>query len=84
MNANSRLLAIKPRSLLPIAAIVLASAIFVADTLTDLEIAVSVFYTAVVLIAVRFCSRRDVIFVGMRTPGDCDHLFQLIATRRSD
>ena len=65
MNASPRLLVVKPRPLLPIAAIVLASAIFVVDTLTDLEIAVPVFYTAVILIAVRFCSRREVIFVGI-------------------
>jgi len=65
MNASPRLLVVKPRPLLPIAAIVLASAIFVVDTLTDLEIAVPVFYTAVILIAVRFCSRRGVVFVGL-------------------
>ena len=52
-------------SLLPAAAIALAAGIFVADTITDLEIAVPVFYTAVVLMAVRFCKKRGVILVGV-------------------
>jgi signal transduction histidine kinase len=52
-------------SLLPTAAILLAAAIFVVDTITDLEIAVPVFYTAVILISVRFCTRRGVVFVGL-------------------
>ena len=65
MKATPRLPSVKPSSLLPIAAIVLTAAIFVADTITDLEIAVPVFYTAVILISVRFCSRRGVVFVGL-------------------
>jgi len=44
--------------LLPILTAILAAGIFAADTLTNLEIAVPVFYVAVVLIAVRFCDRR--------------------------
>ncbi|HVT29771.1 MAG TPA: ATP-binding protein [Lacipirellulaceae bacterium] len=55
---------VRPSSLLPIAAVVLAAAIFVADTLTNLEIAMAVFYTAVILISVRFCSKRGMVFVG--------------------
>jgi signal transduction histidine kinase len=51
-------------SLLPVAAIVLAAGIFVADTITDLEIAFPAFYTVVVLLAVRFCKKRGVILVG--------------------
>jgi|SRR5580704_7023560 C4-dicarboxylate-specific signal transduction histidine kinase len=51
-------------SLLPVAAIALTAAIFVFDTITDLEIAVPVFYTAVILISVRFCNRRGVVLVG--------------------
>jgi len=51
--------------LLPLMAIVLVAAIFVADTITDLEIAVPVFYTAVILISVRFCSRRGLVLVGL-------------------
>lgn len=52
-------------SLLPLAAITLAATIFVVDTLTDLEIAVAVFYTAVVLMSVGFSSRRGVALVGL-------------------
>jgi C4-dicarboxylate-specific signal transduction histidine kinase len=55
----------KPSSLLPILAIVLAATIFTADTITNLEIAVPVFYTAVILISIRFCSRRGVVFVAL-------------------
>jgi len=65
MKVTPRLPAIKSSSLLPLAAIVLVAAIFVADTVTDLEIAVPVFYTAVILISVRFCTRRGVVFVGL-------------------
>ena len=42
----------------------LAAAIFVADTIADLEIAIPAFYTAVVLLSVRFCKPRGVILVG--------------------
>ncbi len=42
----------------------LAGAIFIADTLTDLEIAVGVLYVAVVLISVRFGRPRAVMLVG--------------------
>jgi hypothetical protein len=41
-----------------------AAAIFVADTIADLEIAIPAFYTAVVLLSVRFCKPRGVILVG--------------------
>ena len=50
--------------LLPIVTAVLAAGIFAADTATNLEIAVPVFYVAVVLIAVRFLDRRGVILVA--------------------
>jgi signal transduction histidine kinase len=56
---------ITTQSLLPFAAITLAAAIFVTDTLTNLELAVPAFYTAVVLMSVRFCKRRGVILVGL-------------------
>lgn len=49
---------------LPILTIVLAAAIFVADTATNLEIAVPVLYVVVVLISVRFCEMRGVILVA--------------------
>jgi signal transduction histidine kinase len=50
---------------LPFSAIVLAAVIFVADTVTDLEIAFPAFYTVIVLIAVRFCKKRGVVLVGV-------------------
>jgi signal transduction histidine kinase len=50
--------------LLPFVTIALAAGIFIADTITDLAIAFPAFYTAVVLLAVRFCKRRGVIFAG--------------------
>jgi C4-dicarboxylate-specific signal transduction histidine kinase len=50
--------------LLPAATTALAAAIFVADTIADLEIAIPAFYTAVVLLSVRFCKPRGVILVG--------------------
>jgi C4-dicarboxylate-specific signal transduction histidine kinase len=63
MKLTPSLAALMSSSLLPLATIALAAAIFVADTITDLEIAVPVFYTAVILLSVRFCSRRGVILV---------------------
>src|SRR5262249_2184281 len=51
-------------SLFPIIAFFLTVAIFVADTITKLEIAFPAFYTAVVLLSVRFCKKRGVILVG--------------------
>ncbi len=50
--------------LLPAVTVALAAAIFVADTLADLEIAFPAFYTVVVLMSVRFCKKRGVILVG--------------------
>jgi signal transduction histidine kinase len=50
---------------LPFSAIVLAAVIFVADTVTDLEIAFPAFYTVIVLFAVRFCKKRGVVLVGV-------------------
>ncbi len=42
----------------------LAVAVFVADTVTEHEIAVAVLYVAVVLIAVRVLRRREILLVG--------------------
>ena len=42
----------------------LTVAIFVLDTITDLEIAVAVLYVAVVLMSVRFCAKRGVVMVA--------------------
>jgi len=50
---------------LPFSGIVLAAVIFIADTVTDLEIAFPAFYTVIVLIAVRFCKKRGVVLVGV-------------------
>jgi len=52
-----------------IAAMALAGLIFVADTITDLEIAFPVFYTAVVLVTARFCTKYQVLFVGLGCVG---------------
>ena len=50
--------------LLPAATAALAAAIFIADTVTDLEIAFPAFYTVVVLMSVRFCKPRGIVIVG--------------------
>jgi signal transduction histidine kinase len=52
-------------SFLAAVAVVLTIGIFIADTVTELEIAFPAFYTAVVLMAVRFCEKRGVILVGV-------------------
>lgn len=51
--------------ILPGFAVALTVGIFIADTITKLEIAFPAFYTAVVLLSVRFCEKRGVIFVGV-------------------
>ena len=45
--------------------VLIAAAIFVADTITQLEIAVAVLYVAVILIAVRVFERRGVLIVAL-------------------
>jgi len=57
--------AVNTASVLPVVTIALTAGIFVADTISDLEIAFPAFYTAVVLLAVRFCNKRGVIRVGL-------------------
>ena len=52
------------RPLLPALLVLLAAAIFLADTITNLEIAVAVFYVAIVLIAVRYLDQRGVAMVA--------------------
>ena len=47
------------------AGVLIAAVIFVADTITRLEIAVAVLYVAVVLIAVRVLERRGVLLVAL-------------------
>jgi signal transduction histidine kinase len=48
-----------------IAAALIAAAIFIADTLTRLEVAVAVLYVAVILIAIRVFERRGVLIVAL-------------------
>jgi two-component system sensor histidine kinase KdpD len=50
---------------LPIVTIALTVVIFAADTFTETDIAVAVLYVAVVLLSVRFCQSRGVIFVSL-------------------
>jgi C4-dicarboxylate-specific signal transduction histidine kinase len=52
------------RPLLPALLVLLAAAIFLADTITNLEIAVAVFYVAIILISVRYLDRRRVAMVA--------------------
>lgn len=56
--------ALSTSSALPAATAALAAAIFIADTLTRLEIAVGVLHVAVVLMSVGFCRRRGVMLVS--------------------
>ena len=51
-------------STLPILTVTLAAAIFIADTVTKLEIAAAVLYVAVVLMTARFCTRRGVVLIA--------------------
>ena len=54
----------KTSIVLPVLTVLLAAAIFAADTITNLDIAVPVLYVAVVLLSVRFCETRGVILVA--------------------
>ncbi|UVK52092.1 two-component sensor histidine kinase [Mesorhizobium sp. AR02] len=64
MSGRSSLPLLGRRPLLPALLVLLAAAIFLADTITNLEIAVAVFYVAIVLIAVRYLDRRGVAMVA--------------------
>jgi len=63
MSGRSSLPLMGRRPLLPALLVLLAATIFLVDTVTNLEIAVAVFYVAVVLIAVRYLDRRSVVMV---------------------
>ena len=65
MKHATRLAASPATSILPYAAAGLALLIFVVDTITDLEIAVAVFYIAVVLLSVSFLEKRGVVLVSL-------------------
>jgi hypothetical protein len=64
MQRRSLSALIPTSTIAPVLTAALAIAIFVMDTVTDLEIAVAVFYVAVVLISVSFCQKRGVVRVG--------------------
>jgi PAS domain S-box-containing protein len=49
---------------LPIAAAVIAIAVFIADTMTDLEVPFAVLYVVVILLAARFCRARALMLVA--------------------
>ncbi len=53
------------KTFLPIITAALAVGIFIADTITDLEIALPAFYTAIVLLSVGFCKKNGIVFVGV-------------------
>jgi K+-sensing histidine kinase KdpD len=65
MKPPSQIAALQNSFVLPVATFALAMAIFVADTVTSLEIAAAVLYVVVVLLSVRFCDRRGVILVAL-------------------
>jgi len=69
MKHELRFSAIAPALVLPVVTAALAIAIFVVDTVTDLEIAVAVFYVAVVLMSVSFCRKRGVLLVSLACMG---------------
>ena len=51
--------------LLPVTTVALALTIFAVDTITDLEIAIPVFYTAIILLSVSFLNKNGIVFVGL-------------------
>jgi PAS domain S-box-containing protein len=63
MKRRARLQLKVTSALLPVATAVLATGIFLADTFTEVHIAVAVLYVAVVLMAARFCRARGIVFV---------------------
>jgi C4-dicarboxylate-specific signal transduction histidine kinase len=56
-------------SFFPVVTVLLAGGIFVADTITNLEIAFPAFYTVIVMIAARYCTKKGVIYVGVSCMG---------------
>jgi signal transduction histidine kinase len=64
MSLPFSLRAITVTSILPLATAVMAIAIFVFDTITDLEIAVAAFYVIVVLASVTFCHSRGIMLIS--------------------
>lgn len=64
MSRRLRLPGLGNSTLLTVSLVLLAAAIFLADTVTNLEIAVAVFYVAIVLISVRYLDRSRVVMVA--------------------
>jgi len=64
MKLKSRFLASGASPIFPFAVAGLAIVIFVLDTVTDLEIAVAVFYIMLVLMSVSFCQKPGVILIS--------------------
>jgi signal transduction histidine kinase len=64
MRRQTNIRAAAARWVLPVATGALAGAIFIMDTVTDLEIAVDVLYVVVVLLSVSFCQRRGILLVS--------------------
>jgi PAS domain S-box-containing protein len=53
------------QAVLPAVTAMIATAIFIVDTITDRGVAVAVLYVAVVLVATRFCRPRGVVLVAV-------------------
>ena len=64
MSPRLRLPGLGNATLLTVSLVLLAAVIFLADTVTNLEIAVAVFYVAIVLISVRYLDRSRVVMVA--------------------
>lgn len=64
MSPRLRLPRLGGSTLLTVSLVLLAAAIFLADTVTNLEIAVAVFYVAIVLISVRYLDQSRVVMVA--------------------
>ena len=64
MKRRFRSLSIATSWIVPVAMAALAGLIFIVDTVTDLEIAVEVFYVAVVLLSVGYFRKRGVVIVS--------------------
>ncbi|WP_421912376.1 sensor histidine kinase [Mesorhizobium sp.] len=64
MSPRLRLPRLGGSTLLTVSLVLLAAVIFLADTVTNLEIAVAVFYVAIVLLSVRYLDRSRVVMVA--------------------
>ena len=69
MTDQARSPATTTPTFLPLLTAAFAIAVFIGDTVTNLEIAVGVLYVAVVLMAARFVRRRGVVLVSAGCAG---------------